>query len=61
MQWVMAAALICSLTVFASCSNEDNPATPDLNVAEKIIGKWIMTDKNGQPMISDKKMVITFE
>ena len=58
---MLAAILICGATLFASCSNEDNPATPDLNVAEKIIGKWIMTDKNGQPMISDKKMVITFE
>ena len=26
MQWVIAAALICSSTVFTSCTNEDNPA-----------------------------------
>ena len=32
----------------------------DLKVSEKIIGKWVPADKDGQPMISDKKMVITF-
>ena len=32
----------------------------DLNVAEKILGKWINNERNGQPMISGKKMVITF-
>ena len=36
MQWVMAAALICGATLFTSCSNDDNPATPDLNLSEKI-------------------------
>ena len=59
-QWILAAILICGTTLFTACTNEDNPATPDLNVAEKILGKWINTERNGEPMISDKKMVITF-
>ena len=58
--WMMAAILICGTTTFTSCTNEDNPATPDLNVAEKIIGKWIMTDKNGQPIPTSGRLVYTF-
>lgn len=33
---------------------------PDLNIAERIIGKWIKTDKNGQPLTTDGKMVYDF-
>ena len=42
LQWAMAAALICGASVFTACTsdNDDNPATPDLNLSEKIIGKW---------------------
>jgi len=57
---MMAVALICGATVFTSCSNDDNSETPDLNVAQKIIGKWIVTDKNGQPLPTNKKAVYSF-
>ena len=44
-QWVIAAALMCGTSVFTSCtSKNDNPvapAQPDLNIAEKIIGRWM--------------------
>ena len=60
LQWAMAAALICSTTVFTSCTKDDNPVDPATNLAEKIIGKWMPADKDGQPMITNKKMVITF-
>ena len=61
MQWMLAAILICGATVFTSClSSEDNPATPDLNVAEKIIGKWITADINGKPALTNEKTVFTF-
>ncbi|MBO4730380.1 MAG: hypothetical protein J5593_02790, partial [Bacteroidaceae bacterium] len=61
-QWAIAAALICGASVFTSCSgNDDNPATPDLNLSEKIIGKWVMaTDFDGQPALTNNKEVITF-
>ena len=32
----------------------------DLNIPEKIIGKWIMTDKNGQPITTSGRLVYTF-
>ncbi len=48
MNWMLAAILICGASVFTSCSsNDDNPvvpAEPHLNVAEKIIGKWMVTE-----------------
>ena len=60
-QWAMAAALICGASVFTSCSdNDDNPATPDLNLSEKIIGKWMEADINGQPAATNAKRVYTF-
>ena len=61
-QWAMAAALIiCGASVFTACSsNDDNPATPDLGVKEKIIGKWITADKVGQPLLTNEKKVTTF-
>ena len=42
--WMLAAIITCGASVFTSCTVSDNPAQPvepDLNVAEKIIGKWI--------------------
>ena len=60
MQWVMAAALICSASMFTACSNDDNPVTLDKNLSEKIIGKWMMADMNGQPLPTNLKGVFTF-
>ena len=61
MQWAIAAALICGASVLTSCSsNDDNPAIPDLNLSEKIIGKWIIADKDGQPALTNEKVVYNF-
>ena len=58
--WAFAAALICGLNVFSSCSNDDNPVKPADNLAEKIIGKWMTADIDGQPALTNEKAVITF-
>ena len=61
MNWMLATILICGASVFTSCtSNDDNPATPDLNVAEKIIGRWMTADMYGQPAVTNDKMVYNF-
>jgi hypothetical protein len=61
-QWAMAAALICGISfAAASCSSsDDNPATPDLNLSEKIIGKWMPADIDGKPALTNEKMVFAF-
>ena len=59
-QWAIAVALICSSTVFTGCSKNDTPVNPADNLAEKIIGKWITADMNGQPAPTNEKKVITF-
>ena len=56
----MAAILICGATVFTSCTNDDNPTTPDLNLSEKIIGKWVPVDADGHPLLTNVKNVTTF-
>ena len=60
MQWVMAAALICSASVFSSCSKDDNPVDPADKLSEKIIGKWISTEMDGRPLMTNSKAVFTF-
>lgn len=58
---MLAAIMICGATmVFTSCSNDDNSADPGANLSQKIIGKWMKSEQNGQPLPTDKKMVYTF-
>ena len=59
--WMLAAILICGASVFTSCSsNDDNPVEPDLNVAEKIIGKWMLAENDGETALTNEKTVVTF-
>ena len=59
--FVIAAALICGASVFTSCTNDDNPAVePDLNLSEKIIGKWMLAEIDGEPALTNQKTVVTF-
>ncbi len=65
MNWMLAAILICGASVFTSCTNGngDNPVVPvepDLNVAEKIIGKWMLAEMDGLPVPTNQKVVQTF-
>ena len=65
MNWVLAATFICGASVFTSCTNGngDNPVVPvepDLNVAEKIIGKWMLAEMDGLPVPTNQKVVQTF-
>ena len=62
LSWVFAATLICGLNVFTSCinNNDDNPVKPTDNLAEKIIGKWMTADINGQTTLTNDKSVVTF-
>lgn len=64
LNWMLAAILICGASVFTSCSsNDDNPVKPvepDLNVAEKIIGKWMLAENDGEPALTNDKNVFTF-
>ena len=63
MNWMLAAILICGASVFTACtSNENNPAPqPDLNLAEKIIGKWMVAELDGEPCPTNLKTVVTFD
>ena len=57
MIWVFAATLICGACVFTSCKKDKKD---DLNLKENIIGKWMMSDRDGQPIATDGKLVFTF-
>ena len=54
---VLAATVICGACLFTSCKkDEDN----SLKLEEKIIGKWIIADKDGQPAQTNEKNVFNF-
>ena len=55
---VLAATLICGACVFTSCKKDKD--NTDLNLKEKIIGKWITADVDGQPLTTNEKKAITF-
>ena len=63
MNWMLAAILtFCGATVLTSCSkDDDNSAKDDLNLPEKVIGKWIIDEKDGKPALTNQKMVIDFK
>lgn len=44
--------------LFSGCNKENNTIE---NLDQKIVGKWMMTDKNGQPLPTNERMVYTFE
>ena len=55
---VLAATVICGACLFTSCkTDEDNN---DLKLEEKIIGKWIQAEINGEPTTTNNKSVLTF-
>ena len=58
-QVTLSSTIICSSTVFTSCMNEDNPVSPTDNLAEKLIGKWMDYEADGQPALTTGKMVVT--
>ena len=61
MLWMLAATLVCGASVFTSCTfSDDNPVLPENNVAEKIIGKWMVAELDGEPCPTDWKTVLTF-
>ena len=60
MRKILCIISVALLALTACTSSDDNPATSDLGVKEKIIGKWIVADRNGQPMPTNGKIVFTF-
>ena len=58
LQWMMAAILVCGASVFTSCSDDKDSDIDDLS--EKIIGKWMTAEGNGEPTPTNKKRVFTF-
>ena len=60
MSWMLAAFFICGASAFTSCSNNDDNPVVDNSLAEKIVGKWIHADTDGETVTTDMKSVYTF-
>ena len=61
MNWVLAATLVCGTSVFTACSDDDDESLNTQNVSEKIVGKWMVSELDGQPCPTNWKTVLTFE
>ena len=61
--WMFAAILICCASVFTACSSSDDDDSnkTNNNLSEKIIGRWIIDEKEGKPALTNQKLVINFE
>ena len=53
---VLAATVICGACLFTSCKKDEEN---DLKLEEKIIGKWMIADRDGQAALTNKKSVLT--
>jgi len=53
--WVLAAILICGASVFTSCEK------PNTELFNKVQGKWIVADLDGEACPTSFKSVVTFE
>ena len=60
MNRVLTAFFICGASAFTSCSNNDDNPVVDKSLAEKIVGKWIHADTDGETVATDMKSVYTF-
>jgi len=60
MNWVLAATLLCGAGVFTACSSDDDNSDKTNNISEKIIGKWMVDELDGQKCPTNYKAVITF-
>ena len=58
-QLMLAALVVCTAMVFTSCSSDDKDSDID-DLSEKIIGKWMLADIEGQSAQTNWKEVITF-
>ena len=58
--WVMAAILtLCGSIMFTACSKDDDKTNDDMNLSQKIVGQWVTADRDGLPMPTNEKWVIT--
>ena len=62
MNWVLAATLICGASVFTACSDDDDDKDASFsNLGGQLIGKWMVSELDGQPCPTNLKTVLTFE
>lgn len=63
LQWMLAAGLICGSIMFTGCSDSSStPSVPDESVvSQKLVGKWMLSERNGEKVLTNQKMVITVE
>ena len=74
--YLMLACVLCCALVFTACSSdseeraaetteteavETEAGVTQADIEENIIGKWILTDRDGQPVTTNEKAVYTFE
>lgn len=54
------AVALCAMGVMTSCTNKDPKLPTQQEIETKIVGKWKLASKDGEPYLTDNKMVHTF-
>lgn len=58
---MLATILVCGASVLSSCtSNDDNPAQPEKSLAEKVVGKWLYIEADGEEVETSESSITTF-
>ena len=52
--------VLCGASIFTACSSDDDNSDKTNNISEKIIGKWMVDELDGQKCPTNYKAVITF-
>ena len=58
-KWMLAAILICGTSLFTACSSSDDNPVID-NLAEKLVGKWLYIESDGELVETAESSVTTF-
>ena len=52
--------VLCGASIFTACSSDDDNKSTEKPLSEKLLGKWMISELEGQPCPTNLKAVITF-
>ena len=60
--WMLAATLVCCASVFTSCKSDDddNAEVDNSKLTEKLVGKWLYNEADGEVVETDEASITTF-
>ena len=60
MNWVMAATLVCGMSLFTSCSSDNDDKPIDSKLMEQLVGKWLYCEADGEIVETEEASITTY-